>query len=128
MRGTLVRIQLRAKNDAVLSAMEAMGIATIADLCRMSGVTGTSMVGAIVGLKRSPIDLRTKKREWLPCVRAIARTLGSTPEKLFPRAIQQVRLNPDVRPEFKMSVDRAGRFRMVQEVPIRTLLITESKQ
>ena len=127
MTKSQIRVQIKARNDLVLSRMEALGIPNVTALCKMSKVVQVSIVGSIINLQASPIDRRTKKREWRSCILAISRYLGASPEELFPRSIQQVRINPEVPQYFKMNVNRAGQFRM-HPVPARILQIVESAQ
>ena len=73
---------LTIKNNAMLSAMKAMGYDSAAALARDSKVS-SRLVYEYLNLKLAPVR---QDGEWRGCITAIAQTLRRLPEDLFPPA------------------------------------------
>lgn len=76
-----IRIEVRVKNNLLLSAMEQRGIATVAELCRQMGVPSRqSHVGDLINMK-SPA--RKASGDWYPLVIKLSDFFQCMPEDLF---------------------------------------------
>ena len=52
-----VRLQIKIKSSRIMRAMEAIGIYSIAELCRVSGMPkADSQVGNLINMKCSPLN------------------------------------------------------------------------
>lgn len=71
---------LRIQHGRLKAAMQELGIKTIAELSRRSGVTQTA-IGRLLNFRCSP---RAKNGEWRSVTLAICKVLGSEPGDLFP--------------------------------------------
>jgi len=75
------RVQLRVKNNYFLTAMDRAGIASIAELSRMTGID-QGAIGKFVNLKMSPYKSRTG--ELRTNIRKLCDVMGASVEDLFP--------------------------------------------
>jgi len=76
------RLEIRIKNNFLLSAMEKVGIKTAAELSRMCGVDqGT--IGRYLNLKEHPINSKTT--QFKDAIKKIGVCVGKSPETLFPK-------------------------------------------
>ena len=71
---------LKIQQGRLKAAMLEMGIHTVAELSKRSGIT-QGQIGKLINFKRSP---RTVTGEWKKSTLAICRVLGYEPSELFP--------------------------------------------
>jgi len=71
---------LKIQHGRLKAAMQSLGIGTVAELSRLSGVS-QGRIGRILNFRLSP---RAKSGEWRETTLAICKALGSEPDDLFP--------------------------------------------
>jgi RNA polymerase sigma factor (sigma-70 family) len=93
-----LRVEMKVRNNLILTRMEELGIPTVAELCRRMGVTSQDKVGRIINLKDSPLkdDPENEADRWKPIAHQLAEFFDvAGPEDLFPEAIQGLKIAPD---------------------------------
>ena len=132
-----IRIEIKPRNNLILTRMEEKGIRSIAHLCREAGLerSAEQAVNKIVNLRSSPLrKVKGKKRlmEWRECVLEVARALEATPEELFPESIRGVKIMRDMKVFAEVSVQDLQRLGgntpkqlMVDTDPEKGLLLQE---
>jgi RNA polymerase sigma factor (sigma-70 family) len=129
-----VRIELKLRNNLVLTRMEELGIKTVAELTRRAGLKRESGVGAIINMKSSPFTDASDPAapKWKAVVIKIAKALASEPEELFSEALQQTRIDPITKLHLEVSVDdirrlsaRGSRYLLADANPEQDLQIKE---
>lgn len=76
-----VRVEVKVRNNLVLSMMEERKISTVAELCRRMGKEyKQNVIGKLINMKRSARD---KKGGWEPHALALADFFQCLPEDLF---------------------------------------------
>ncbi|MCH7570377.1 MAG: sigma-70 family RNA polymerase sigma factor, partial [Deltaproteobacteria bacterium] len=84
------RVEIKVRNGRILRRMNALGIFTVAELCRRAGLmTQQAAVGNIINLKSLPYG---KLGEWRSVVLKIADVLTCLPEDLFSHEQATMRL------------------------------------
>lgn len=110
-----IRIEIKPRNNLVLTRMEELGIKTVTELCRRAGFARGSMnaVASIINLKSPPLkSVKGKKRlvEWKDQVLEIANILECEPEELFPEEIKHVIIAREVNVFAEVNVDQFRRL------------------
>lgn len=89
-----IRIDMKLRNNRILSLMEERGINSVAELCRlMKCPSKQTDVGRIINFKLSPLKKNPENEadKWLPIAHKLAEFLGVVdPEDLFPEEVQGV--------------------------------------
>ncbi len=76
-----IRVEVRVKNNLLLSAMDQRGITTVAELCRQMGIPSSqSHVGDLVNMK---LPARKANGDWYPLVIKLSDFFQCMPEDLF---------------------------------------------
>ncbi len=75
-----VRVEIKVRNNLLLSAMEARGISSLGQLARMVGPGSYSALCAMAAMKR---PARLKNGEWRKLALQVANVLQCMPEDLF---------------------------------------------
>ncbi len=83
------RVEIKVRNGRILRRMNALGIFTVSELCRRSGISNQAGVGSIINLKELP---HTTWGEWRPIVMKIAAALNCSPEDMFSPEQEVMRL------------------------------------
>lgn len=78
-KNVTLRKSAKARNEQMLNSMEKLGIPSVAELSRRSGVCKTLLL-KLLNKELSPQDHR---RRWRPCVLEIAEFFSHTPYELF---------------------------------------------
>jgi hypothetical protein len=78
-KGTTLRKSAKVRNEQMLHKMEEMGISSVAELSRQSGICKTLLL-RLLNKEYAPQD---SKHRWRPCVREIAQFFSSTSYELF---------------------------------------------
>ena len=99
-----IRLEIKPRNNLVLTRMEKLGIKNVAELCRLAGVKHQSRVGEIINLKLSPLIGEGEVIMWRPEVEAVAAVLGMLPGELFTEAILEIELDPKAKLQFDLDV------------------------
>ena len=73
------RLEVKVRNANILRAMEARGIESVSELCRLTGASQTEL-GKIINLKKAPI---TDSGDWRPDVLKVCEYLFVMPSDLF---------------------------------------------
>ena len=76
-----VRLEVKARNNLILTKMEAKGIFSVKELCRKMGKPG--MYAAVVSLISMKISARGRRDQWRPIVHTLAEFFQCMPEDLF---------------------------------------------
>jgi DNA-directed RNA polymerase sigma subunit (sigma70/sigma32) len=85
-----VRLQIKIKSSRIMRAMEAVGIYSVAELCRVMGMPGSdTQVGKLINMKCSPVN---KGGKWRPVALALATALHKEPDFLWPEYLRRVEL------------------------------------
>ncbi len=85
-----VRLEVKPRNNLILTRMEELGIKNAAELSRRIGYTTQGTVGEIINMKVSPFKkVRSGPRQWKKIVRDIANVLFADPEDLFPDSLSE---------------------------------------
>jgi DNA-directed RNA polymerase sigma subunit (sigma70/sigma32) len=75
------RIDLKVRNNIILSKIEEAGYKTVCEFCRVHGMKGwESSIGEFVNMKRSPLN---SKGDFFDIIKKIAEILNCMPEDLF---------------------------------------------
>lgn len=78
-----IRIEMKIRNNLLLSAMERKGIASLAELCRKMGPPNNSYI-QVTQLAAMKIPARTKtSQEWRPVVLRLSEFFKCMPDDLF---------------------------------------------
>ncbi len=95
------RVQIRVKNNRLMSAMEAAGYQSVESLVSALGKGGNArhMVYNLLAMKRAPILAATG--EWHPIVARICELVRKMPDDLFPVSVQRIGLKRN-HTEFEM--------------------------
>ncbi len=103
-----VRIELKLRNNLILTRMEELGIKNVAELCRRAGDLDQTTVGSFINLKASPLNKDSDPviPQWRPAALALARALLTAPEDLFSENLHQLKLSGfNVQLHLEMDVD-----------------------
>ncbi len=96
------KVEVRVRNNLILTAMLENGISNIAELCRRMGSgRQQGLVGLIVNLKLSP---RNGRGEWRPVVLRMVEVLHRLPEDLFTAEQEEMKLKSN-RGSFEVSFE-----------------------
>ncbi|HEY4508946.1 MAG TPA: sigma factor-like helix-turn-helix DNA-binding protein [Candidatus Paceibacterota bacterium] len=90
-----IRLEIKPRNNLVLTKMEEAGIKTVAELCRKFHL-GQSPVGDLINMKASPL-LKGSTPDtpiWRRAVTTLARRFKCLPEDLFPESIVELQATP----------------------------------
>jgi DNA-directed RNA polymerase sigma subunit (sigma70/sigma32) len=94
-----LRLEMRLKNNRLITAREELGYESVAAFCRASGMH-QSLVGRYENLKESPL---TKNKDgWKPSAKQLAAFFGLSCEYLWPESLEKVVQTSVVK---KMDVD-----------------------
>jgi RNA polymerase sigma factor (sigma-70 family) len=86
-----VRIEIKVRNNLILSKMEKMGIASVSELCRQMGQPSLqSPLGELISMK-APAR-KTRSGEWTSLALKLAEFFRCMPEDLFSEPQQQGKL------------------------------------
>lgn len=90
-----IRIELKLRNNLILTRMEEMGYTSVADFCRKTGLTNQSVVGGLINMKTSPLRKGSDPRElaWTKPAMDIATALASEPEEVFSEILRRARVD-----------------------------------
>lgn len=134
-----IRLQIRVKNARILRAMQAAGIATVNDLCRVlyGDTRMASNVGALVNFKARPIN---KDGTWRPLCVAIATALHREPDELWPEYLRHIEASKtethiDITAEAfgaisngeAAFIDRDMVRQMLKAIPLRAVKVLEMR-
>lgn len=75
------RVDIRVKNNWLLTRIEAAGYPSVAAFCRALGINNTSGLSPLVNLREPAVR---KNGQWTPTVLRMAELLRCLPEDLFP--------------------------------------------
>ena len=116
-----IHLEIKPRNNLVLSKMEELGIRTVAELCRRAGVNNTLM-GEIINMKASPLKRGSTPivPAWRPMVIAIAEVLLCHPEELFSENLRQMRI--DSKKHFHLEIDTEDVLRLGGGIPSQLLI------
>lgn len=96
-----IRLEIKPRNNLVLTKMEEKGIKSVAELCRRAGLEFSvqQAVSKIINLRSSPLKFTSTPHlmEWKEYVLEVARVLECTPEELFSESIRGVRISREVK-------------------------------
>ena len=85
-----VRLQIKIKSSRIMRAMEAIGIYSVSELCRVMDMpNGQTSVGELVNMKCSPLR---RDGTWRPIALALATALHKEPDDLWPEYLRRVEL------------------------------------
>jgi RNA polymerase sigma factor (sigma-70 family) len=73
------RVEIRMKNDRILSLIENAGYKSVSEFCRLNEITN-SIVGRIINFKLSPLKLNG---EFLEAIEKVSIALGVSTDELF---------------------------------------------
>src|SRR3989344_220380 len=122
-----IRLEIKPRNNLVLTKMEEKGIRSVADLCRRAGLERSAEQGVnrVINLKYSPLKPTGTKylMAWKDYVLEVARVLECTPEELFPESIRGVRISREVKVFAEVNVSdfkRLGGAKMPRQLVVDT--------
>ncbi len=108
-----IRIEMKARNNAVLTRMEELGITSVLELCRRGKMWGSrGLVYKLVNLQESPIttDSTPENPSWRPLALKIAKALGSSVMEMFPDEIWYAKVEPGAKFHLEVSLDEVRRI------------------
>ncbi len=109
-----IRLEIKARNNLVLSRMEELGIKSIAELCRRAGpgVTSENSVGDLVRMRISPLKYSSTSTvpEWTNTALTIAAVLLCDPEDLFSENLRKIKIEAGKHLQLELDVNEIPRL------------------
>ena len=107
-----IRLEIKVRNNLILTRMEELGINTVAELCRRAQIASQGEVGGLISMKVSPLRAGSDPDVpvWKEVVLRISKTLLSEPEELFSENLREARIDPKTHLHLEISMNDLHRL------------------